>query len=51
MNIRIVVSSFTKVKMSNEEEKDLELKDLLVQTLESNGILSKLKVPKTLKKF
>jgi hypothetical protein len=31
--------------MSNEdEEKDLELKDLIVQTLESNGTLSKMKV-------
>ena len=31
--------------MSNEDdEKELELKDLIVQTLESNGLLSKIKV-------
>jgi hypothetical protein len=31
--------------MSGEEdEKELELKDLIVQTLEANGLLSKIKV-------
>ena len=31
--------------MSGEEdEKELELKDLIVQTLESNGLLSQIKV-------
>ena len=27
-----------------EDEKELELKDLIVQTLESNGLLAKIKV-------
>ena len=29
---------------SEEDEKELELKDLIIQTLEANGILPKLKV-------
>jgi hypothetical protein len=29
---------------SEDDEKDLELKDLIIQTLDSNGVLSKLKV-------
>lgn len=34
-----------KKRMSGEEdEKELELKDLIVQTLEANGLLSKIKV-------
>ena len=35
----------TTTKMSGEEdEKELELKDLIIQTLETNGILAKIKV-------
>ena len=29
---------------SEDDEKELELKDLIIQTLEANGILPKLKV-------
>jgi hypothetical protein len=34
-----------------DDEKDLELKDLIIQTLEANGLLPKMKVYKFLWKF